>query len=160
VYSALLHPAGRAQGQFDGAAAAAAPAAAAVPGHQQLLHDAAEGEAGRRSPRFGGGSQLRASRAGLQAGAGSKDACGGELLVVITGGYDGQIRLWDGLSGRPLGSVRASEGLVNCLAFDYLGGRLYCGDSRGMLQVGLGNQLLAVQLKVTGPSVVRAGCWR
>jgi WD40 repeat protein len=125
VYAALLHPAGRVQ----------SAAAAEATGRQQegaAGAGAAAGD-GRYSPRFGS-SLIRASRAGLQAcsGAASSDA---EVLLVATGGYDGQVRLWDGLSGRPLGSVRAAEGLVNCLAFDYVGGRLYCGDSRGMLQV-------------------------
>lgn len=59
-------------------------------------------------------------------------------LPVITGGYDGGLRLWDGLKGKELGLVGGQvfhDSHVNTVVVDRRNGRLYSGDGIGVVIV-------------------------
>lgn len=64
----------------------------------------------------------------------------GDLLVCPppppspTGAYDGAVRLWRRSSGDLVAVVKVQAGIINCMAWDLLGTRLYAGDSHGVLQ--------------------------
>lgn len=63
---------------------------------------------------------------------------GGTGQVAITGAFDRSLRMWDGLKGVELGLLGGSiahEGYVNAITADRRTGRLYSGDSIGVILV-------------------------
>jgi WD40 repeat protein len=55
------------------------------------------------------------------------------LLLAVTGGYDGMVRVWSAADGQQLSFLQVSCSPINCLAFNQLGSRMFTGDAAGVL---------------------------
>uniref|UniRef100_A0A383VQN2 Uncharacterized protein n=1 Tax=Tetradesmus obliquus TaxID=3088 RepID=A0A383VQN2_TETOB len=55
------------------------------------------------------------------------------LLLAVTGGYDGFVRVWSAADGQQLAALQVSGSPINCLALNQLGSRMFAGDAAGVL---------------------------
>eukprot|EP00775_Hariotina_reticulata_P007429 gene7429-7638_t len=55
------------------------------------------------------------------------------VMVAVTGGYDGTLRVWDACQGLVLFAVQVCSCPVNCLTFNQLGSQVVAGDAAGIL---------------------------